>query len=425
MILVVCVCLRKLRGGGGGCGNCAFSLSLSLSLSFSLSPSLLDGLVLGKEAEDVKDSVLRLNHTAVGDDSSGDELGRRDVERRVPHIECLPLRHDPGARVRVVRDLLRVAQLDRDLRAAVQAGVDRRHRRRHVERDAVVLRGHRHVVRADLVRGRTVGAHTVGADDAGGDLLLAHEVGDGGVDDERRVHALRHALVRGQTAALVVRPRLKREDALQLVLLVEEAHNAQGRAVAGGGQGAGVADGDDLEAVARGVRRRGRGARARDVRGAVLRDARVVALVVRQHLLGSHQVRLADGGASGAVAGELGGDDGLQVANGVVQVDGGGAAGGEVVKALREERGEGRLVVAEGRRLRVRLDGQAEGGGDGDGGGAADAHVADGVPGVLGGGDGVEVRGERELLLVQELHRAAGVLDRTELGHCVCVCVCV
>jgi hypothetical protein len=76
---------------------------------------------------------------------------------------CAPIGRQP--RRAQMRDLALIALLDRNVLAVRRRQIDRRDRRRDVERHLVLVREHGHGVGADLVRGVAVGRDAVGADD--------------------------------------------------------------------------------------------------------------------------------------------------------------------------------------------------------------------------------------------------------------------
>ena len=128
--------------------------------------------------------------------------------------------------------------------------VDRRQRRGDEERDAVRLRQDRDGVGADLVRGVAVHGDPVGADDDGVEGPFLEEVPGHAVGDERDVDPLLLKLPRGEPRALQVRPGLVGEDGDALASLDRRADHAEGRAVAGRGERAGVAVREDRGRVA-------------------------------------------------------------------------------------------------------------------------------------------------------------------------------
>ena len=148
-----------------------------------------------------------------------------------------------------VRDLALVALLDRNLVAVRGREIDRRERRGDVERDLVLVRQHRDRVGADLVGGVAVGGDAVGADHHEVDVAGAHQRTGHALGDDRGVDAVAHQLPRGQPGPLQERTRLVGEDRDALALLDRGADHAERRAVAGGGQRAGVAVGQHARAV--------------------------------------------------------------------------------------------------------------------------------------------------------------------------------
>src|SRR5438552_1377848 len=113
-------------------------------------------------------------------DDAGNVFGRRDVERGI--VGARAARAD--ARLADEMHFVFVALLDRDGVAGLALEVDRRTRRGDVKRDAVFLREHSLLVRADLVGGVTVGGNAVGADEAEVYLAVAHVVAAGIVGDD-------------------------------------------------------------------------------------------------------------------------------------------------------------------------------------------------------------------------------------------------
>ena len=107
---------------------------------------------------------------------------------------------------------------------------------RRRRRDAVVFARDGEVVGADLIGGVAVVRHAVRTDDDGVHLALGHEAGGGGVADERAGHLLEGNLVRGEARALVVGAGLVTVDVLEAAGLAEGADDAEGGAVARGGE---------------------------------------------------------------------------------------------------------------------------------------------------------------------------------------------
>ena len=162
---------------------------------------------------------------------------RRDVKGGVPHrhatwrdLRAGHVGHFPGGPL-----------FDRDAGAGRRVQVDRGPGRRHVKRNAVRVREDRHAVGPDLVGRVAVGGNAVGADDdhvhaSGGHHRGGHVVGDHGSRD-----AVLHEFPGRQARALQERPRLVGKHLHALPRLDRTAHDPECRAVAGGGQRAGVA----------------------------------------------------------------------------------------------------------------------------------------------------------------------------------------
>ena len=295
------------------------------------------------------------------------------------------------------------AILDDDVGAALRGGIEGGDGRGDEERDAVVFARDGEVVGADLVGGVAVVRHAVRTDDDGVHLALGHEAGGGGVADERAGHLLEGNLVRGEARALVVGAGLVTVDVLEAAGLAEGADDAEGGAVARGGERAGVAVGEDADGGAGGLAHRGaEGVGAESTDGAVGGDVR-----------GEHALALGDdllrGGVAGAVRDAV--RQRLEALDRLAEVHRGRAAGAQVVHLLRHERGDvrgrgqGRLGADELHRERQR-------GGDGDGGRAAHVHVLDRGP-ASGAIRYLHEHGRPgQLELVEELERSAGVANR-------------
>ena len=105
------------------------------------------------------------------------------------------------------------ALLDGDFLQAVADGpVDGRARQRDVKRHAVVARGERLEVGADLVADIALRRGAVGADDAEIDQAVLHEMAARVVDDDGVRHAVLVEFPRGERRALVARPRFVDPD---------------------------------------------------------------------------------------------------------------------------------------------------------------------------------------------------------------------
>jgi hypothetical protein len=135
------------------------------------------------------------------------------------------------------------ALLDGDGVAGRRSQVDGRPRRSAVKRNAVLLGQDGHVVGADLVGEVAVGGDAVRAHDNGLDLAGAHQAGGHVVADDGGGNAVGHQLPRREPRALQKGPRLVGVDVDLFALLHGSADHAQRRAVAAGGQCAGVAVG--------------------------------------------------------------------------------------------------------------------------------------------------------------------------------------
>ena len=144
-----------------------------------------------------------------------------------------------------VGDLARVALLDGDEIAVGRGRVDGVEGRGDVERDAVLLGEDGDAVGADLVGGVAVGGDAVGADDDGLDAALGHERGGHVVAEDGGGNVVFHELPGGKARALEVGAGLVGEDGEVVAALHGGADDAEGRAVAAGGEGAGVAVGED------------------------------------------------------------------------------------------------------------------------------------------------------------------------------------
>src|SRR5262245_26475457 len=101
--------------------------------------------------------AARFPHDAALGDDAGDELGRRDVERRVAHRHALRR----PAPVAVAGHLDRRPLLDRDARAVRDLRIEGRERGGDVKRDAVALRQNGEGIGADLVRHVAVGRDAI------------------------------------------------------------------------------------------------------------------------------------------------------------------------------------------------------------------------------------------------------------------------
>ena len=170
-------------------------------------------------------------------------------------------------------------------------------------------------VGADLVGDVAVGGDAVGADDDGLDASLAHERAGHVVADDGGGDVVVQQLPGGEAGALQEGAGLVGEDVDLVAALDGGADDAEGGAVAAGGEGAGVAVGED---------------------GAFLGEERCA---VGSHLLAGgdvfvvHAAGLGDDGGLDLGDGRVGGGEGVvQVAHaldGPEEIDGGGTGLGE------------------------------------------------------------------------------------------------
>ena len=114
-----------------------------------------------------------------------------------------------------------------------------------VEGDAVLSGEDGDAVGADLVGGVAVGGDAVGADDDGLDAALAHEVGGHVVAEDGGGDVVLHELPGGEAGALEEGAGFVGEDVDLVAALDGGADDAEGGAVAAGGERAGVAVGED------------------------------------------------------------------------------------------------------------------------------------------------------------------------------------
>ena len=338
---------------------------------FGLGGHGFDGLVVGSR----KDAAL-------GDDG-GDVLRGGDVESRV--FDGYAVR---GHLLAVgVGDLSGCALFDGDEIAVCCGEVEGGPGRGYVERDVVFFGEDGYAVGADLVRDVAVGGDTVGSDDDGLDAALAHEGGGHVVAEDGGGDVVLHELPGGEAGSLKEGAGLVGEDVDLVAALDGGTDDAEGRAVAAGGEGAGVAMGED---------------------GAFFGKE---GCAVGAHLLAGGDVFVVH-------APGLGDDGGFDIGNGGIfcdelhvetadlfdapeEVDGGGAGFGEGLCDDCDLFGEGREG---GRGAAVDADGHAHGGRDADGWGAADDHIAnDGSDLLVIGGEDVGLL-EGELGLVEEVN---------------------
>src|SRR5436309_2455076 len=217
--------------------------------------------------------VRRPEHAHLGDDRR-DQLGRGDVEGEVEGLRVL--RGDAGAED--LGDLQGLALLDGDGRAVRRGAVDRREGRRHVEGHLVAVGQHGHRVGADLVGGVAVGRDAVGAHHDAVHQPLRHEGAGAAVGHQPEGDAQALELPGGEAGALEEGTRLVHPNLPDLPLAPGGLDHPQGRAIAGRGQGAGVAMGEDAGPF--GEKRR-----------AVRADAAIDPHVVRVQLAGPGEER--------------------------------------------------------------------------------------------------------------------------------------
>ena len=143
-------------------------------------------------------------------------------------------------------DFAGIALLDGDEVAVGGGGVDGVERGGDVEGDAVLLGEDGDAVGADLVGGVAVGGDAVGADDDGLDAALAHEGSGHVVAEDGGGDVVLHELPGGEAGALEVGAGLVGEDVDGCGRVLDgRADDAEGGAVAAGGERAGVAVGED------------------------------------------------------------------------------------------------------------------------------------------------------------------------------------
>ena len=295
-------------------------------------------------------------------------------------------------------DLAAIALLDGNGSAIRGGEVDRGERRRHVERDAVLAREHGDGVGADLVGDVAVGRNAVGADDDEVDEPLAHQRSGHVVGDDGRRNAVAHEFPRGEAGALEERPRLVGQHLDLLALLVRGADDPEGRAVAGGGERAGVAVGEDARAAGHDL----------GAEGSHRPAARHVLVVNRARL--DFEPR----GEVGHRAAGLGGlgEDPLHAVDGPEQVDGGGSRRGQLVACLLELDGERARAL---RRRPARAEREPHRGRDADGRSATNDHGLDGPGHVVDGRTAHVDLPRRELALVD--HHDLAILPRNRRKH--------
>ncbi len=187
-----------------------------------------------------------------------------------------------------MRHLAGRAFLDWDLAHAVaEPPVDRRRGQRDVERHAVVIRGQRLEVGADLVGNIAGSRRPIRADDDHVDLAMLHQVAAGIVGDHGMRHAVAAEFIGRQGRALVAGPRLVDPDMDRDAGVVRDIDRGQRRTPVDGGKPARIAVGQDVDRMTGRFSRRDRA----DQRQAVLADG-----AAERHVLVADQRRLGIGG---------------------------------------------------------------------------------------------------------------------------------
>ncbi len=169
-------------------------------------------------------------------DDARQELVGGHVEGGIIDPHPLRGRLDPGK----VGDLLGGALLDDDVLPVRDGEVDGGGGQHRIEGDTVVLGQHRHGVGADLVGKVPVGRHAVAPQKD-----QVHEAGGHAVGDEGGGDAVPHQLPGGEPGPLEEGPCLVAVDHGHMSGGVGRAHHPQGGAIAPGGDGPGVAVGED------------------------------------------------------------------------------------------------------------------------------------------------------------------------------------
>src|SRR4030043_1612856 len=174
-------------------------------------------------------------------DDGADEPGRDDIEGRVADRD---IRAGDGAAA-APGDFICRPFLDRDLPAAPQVEIKSAQRRRHIEGKPVMLGQNGQGICSDLVGGVAVPGDAVGARDDQPDLPRFHQPAGHVVGDQGHRNPELAELPDSQARPLQEWPRLIHEDVDLLALLMSGPDDAGCRAVAGCGQSAGVAVGQD------------------------------------------------------------------------------------------------------------------------------------------------------------------------------------
>ncbi len=150
-----------------------------------------------------------------------------------------------------MRHLLSAALFDRDVRAAFQRPVDGAARQGDIERHAVIPRGERLEVGANLVGDIAVRGRAVGAGDAQVDLSGLHQVPAGVVRDDGVRHAVRAQFEGGERRALVARAGLVHPDMDGKPGVMRHIDRRERGAPVHAGEPAGIAVGEDVDGFAR------------------------------------------------------------------------------------------------------------------------------------------------------------------------------
>src|SRR5450756_2185049 len=278
--------------------------------------------------------------------------------------------------------------------AAAQREVDGGERRGDVERDAVLFGQHRDGVRADLVGRVAVGGDAVGADDHAVHGAALDEVPGHVVADEAVRDALDAELPGREPGALQPGARLVDEDRDAAVPGEGRADDAQGGAVAGRRQGAGVAVRED-------------GVAGLEERGPVLADAQAALDVVFEDRLRAGEQQGRAGGRRLVARSP----DEPHLVHGPAQVDGGGPRGQQAARGLLERGPKGVRVAGARGGGRGGRERQPAGRRDADGRGAAHRHIGDARGDLLPGMAAHVALLARERALVDQHDLAGQDLD--------------
>jgi hypothetical protein len=302
--------------------------------------------------------------SALGDDG-GDVLRWRHVEGWVFDADSVWGELFSG----VVGDLDGGALLDGDVVSVGGGEIDGGPGGGDVEGDAVFPGEDGDVIGADLVGDVSVGGDAVGADDDGLDLALAHEAGGHVVAEHGGGDAVVHQLPRSETRALEEGAGFVGVDVDIVAALDGGADDAEGAAVAAGGECSGIAVSEHGAGF-------GHEARAVRAHGAAGGDVFVI-----------HAAGFGDEAGADAVETFAFRLERVVVAahavNSPEEIDGGGAGRGEglgddlEVGVESGNRGGGALLDA---------DGDAHGSADADGGRSANDHGGDDVGDIVIGG---------------------------------------